>query len=66
MAPYLINQHKMVYIIVFISLIPIVRLVLTLFDRMLCLRCRWVYKIKNFVDGLVEHYKTCLVTEGFT
>ena len=38
MAPYLINQHKMVYIIVFISLIHIVRLVLTLFDRMLCLR----------------------------
>ena len=28
--------------------------------------CKWVYKIKTFSDGSIEHYKARLVAKGFT
>lgn len=27
--------------------------------------CKWVYKIKTWSDGIVEHYKACLVAKRF-
>ena len=28
--------------------------------------CKWIYEIKTHSDGSIEHYKTRLVTKGFT
>ena len=28
--------------------------------------CKWIYKIKTRSDGSIEHYKTHLITKGFT
>ena len=28
--------------------------------------CKWVYKIKHGLDGLVEHYKARLVAKGYS
>ena len=28
--------------------------------------CKWIYKIKTYSDGSIEHYKTHLIAKGFT
>lgn len=28
------------------------------------LDCKWVYQLKNKSNGVIEHYKACLVTQG--
>jgi hypothetical protein len=28
--------------------------------------CKWVYKLKHHIDGLIERYEACLVAQGFS
>ena len=39
---------------------------MTLPRRKSVVGCKWIYKIKTYFDGSIEHYKNCLVAKGFT
>lgn len=31
-----------------------------------CISCKWVYKVKDKLDGSIERYKAILVAKGYT